>query len=950
MEVWTPDSDGTRFFGDYEIRWAKVGGDYWIPLLDVKYILDPNGSGKEIDCLLKEQAEFASRNSAVIRITANGGGKRPAKCVNVNVLAYICDRIGSNTASEFLDWCQENFGPAAEPSFFSYAVFEEKGFKLINFKGGWWVSARELGKILDEDFLVLYFSTRDDMKGCTTVAALPGSEGRKCNERMFNREGVLKICSILGTKKAALFREFWVETFPDYGEDFMKIVEFNGSQVRIVTVGGHKLIPEIDLVSALGVNRNEVFKAYSAKRDILKRYIRHVFLDKTDKYVHRCYDYEGLELICSHFDPSVARRFLALMASDMLPSGMAEEKKRFYDASHPFGVVERDENTESKPKVEPVEIESAGSLAKALAVFRSLGENDASIEGENSETVCRESSVKEKASIYQYELFPAEFNGVSVQVIKKDGFHWLSGPDICRIMGYKSKSVSVMSSYRRWKDEIDRYSTLIKIPKKSGGGGWLTRIYRYEGIRLFYSAKQWDKPPLKHFRDWCKSVLLGDKEPEEEIRKPNDNLCLKSDLHVRSLIHKGQKWVMASDLCRMLGYVNPYEVVLRMLPVLGSNCKLLKNSGTGKHFRIRVLNREGAFNLLSATKRVNDPRGLCDKLFGTETTEPVDEVDDLEPDEKEKSLIPSGKRWERFQNLEFMILDVHGKKYVTAEDLGRALDYEQPRISIINLFRRHRDDLEPHSAVIELITPGGSHFVRCFDKEGVFLIIALSHQPKARQLRAKEFQLWVFKVLGSIHDKGYYVESRHGFGEERPEIYREKNKLINKELYKTVLEYRIRWMESCYRLADLHEDKPEIKIQFLKEAYAIGFNGKGRDSFQAVFQSILKAVKKPLLRETVDGNGEIRVNGKILKPIDRKDYVKLSDFAGKVGIDPGSVGKLLKKKGLHFENDEHSLWSYIKLKKIADKKGNVYQRPASFYHPEVLEMIIEEDRRKHAAV
>ena len=45
--------------------------------------------------------------------------------------------------------------------------------------------------------------------------------------------------------------------------------------------------------------------------------------------------------------------------------------------------------------------------------------------------------------------------------------------------------------------------------------------------------------------------------------------------------------------------------------------------------------------------------------------------------------------------------------WITAETLGIGLEYNDPRINIMRLFHRHKDEIEEYSSVIELTTEAG---------------------------------------------------------------------------------------------------------------------------------------------------------------------------------------------------------------------------------------------------
>lgn len=92
--------------------------------------------------------------------------------------------------------------------------------------------------------------------------------------------------------------------------------------------------------------------------------------------------------------------------------------------------------------------------------------------------------------------------------------------------------------------------------------------------------------------------------------------------------------------------------------------------------------------------------------------------------------------------------------FMTAEQLGEALEYSHPRISIGNMVSRYpylRTD--EFSAVINMITPqGSSQDTRVFTEDGVYEVTMLSNQPKAR-----DFRKFVRAVIKKLRTSGMVV-------------------------------------------------------------------------------------------------------------------------------------------------------------------------------------------------
>lgn len=94
----------------------------------------------------------------------------------------------------------------------------------------------------------------------------------------------------------------------------------------------------------------------------------------------------------------------------------------------------------------------------------------------------------------------------------------------------------------------------------------------------------------------------------------------------------------------------------------------------------------------------------------------------------------------------------NGDSYMTSEQIGQALEYRNPQISVLNIFNRNRQRLEPNSVLIDLIsTDGKTYSTRMFNERAIYEIVRKSGQPKA-----DEFYDWVYEVLQQIRKTGSY--------------------------------------------------------------------------------------------------------------------------------------------------------------------------------------------------
>lgn len=100
-----------------------------------------------------------------------------------------------------------------------------------------------------------------------------------------------------------------------------------------------------------------------------------------------------------------------------------------------------------------------------------------------------------------------------------------------------------------------------------------------------------------------------------------------------------------------------------------------------------------------------------------------------------------------------------GTLWLTTREIGEALEYENPRVSIHTLYRAHADEFDNDSTrVIDTITGENTPIrIREFSIEGVMLLAMFSEQPLAKKLRK-----WARKVLAEVA-----VTGRYGTGGDR---------------------------------------------------------------------------------------------------------------------------------------------------------------------------------------
>ena len=96
-----------------------------------------------------------------------------------------------------------------------------------------------------------------------------------------------------------------------------------------------------------------------------------------------------------------------------------------------------------------------------------------------------------------------------------------------------------------------------------------------------------------------------------------------------------------------------------------------------------------------------------------------------------------------FQNTTLSVINQHNQTFITANDLGLALEYAVPMQAILKIYDRNADEFTPEmTALIEMQTAGGLQKVRIFSLRGAHLIAMF-----ARTKVAKDFRKWVLDIL-----------------------------------------------------------------------------------------------------------------------------------------------------------------------------------------------------------
>ena len=96
-----------------------------------------------------------------------------------------------------------------------------------------------------------------------------------------------------------------------------------------------------------------------------------------------------------------------------------------------------------------------------------------------------------------------------------------------------------------------------------------------------------------------------------------------------------------------------------------------------------------------------------------------------------------------FQNTTLSVINQHNQAFVSANDLGLALEYASPLQAVLKIYERNADEFTAEmTALIEMQTAGGIQKVRIFSLRGAHLIAMF-----ARTKVAKDFRKWVLDIL-----------------------------------------------------------------------------------------------------------------------------------------------------------------------------------------------------------
>jgi prophage antirepressor-like protein len=190
-----------------------------------------------------------------------------------------------------------------------------------------------------------------------------------------------------------------------------------------------------------------------------------------------------------------------------------------------------------------------------------------------------------------------------------------------------------------------------------------------------------------------------------------------------------------------------------------------------------------------------------------------------------------------------------GDIIMTAEQIGSALDYANPRQSIINLFNRNKARLEKYSVETKLISTDGKEYsTRIFTEQGIYGIIFLSNNKKAI-----DFQEWVYEIIRDIRKNGFYMQTTTV---SQPELMSKVKELeFRLESFVTLNSYEASMLQKAIarRICEIEEDKTE-RSKYFRELHREIRDRFGVPSYRDVarteFQAAINYVRNWIPRRT----------------------------------------------------------------------------------------------------
>lgn len=176
--------------------------------------------------------------------------------------------------------------------------------------------------------------------------------------------------------------------------------------------------------------------------------------------------------------------------------------------------------------------------------------------------------------------------------------------------------------------------------------------------------------------------------------------------------------------------------------------------------------------------------------------------------------------------------------FVTREQIGKALEYKNPKDAIKSIHRNHKDRLDNFSRGVVVSTPlGGKQESILYSAKGVYEICRWSNQPKANA-----FYDFIYEVLENIRTnkiKLKYEKQTNEWQKQRLEA-KTSTKTLHDDIHNKFIPYAVENGSKTYAskptLAYTHFEKPINK--------ALGIAKNNREQLDTVNQNLLDIMNK----------------------------------------------------------------------------------------------------------
>lgn len=195
-----------------------------------------------------------------------------------------------------------------------------------------------------------------------------------------------------------------------------------------------------------------------------------------------------------------------------------------------------------------------------------------------------------------------------------------------------------------------------------------------------------------------------------------------------------------------------------------------------------------------------------------------------------------------FQTTQFDAVDRNGHPWLRSNQIGLALEYKNPELSINKLYRANSDEFtDVMTALVELETNGGKQKVRIFSLRGAHLLAMF-----ARTKVAKEFRKWVLDILDKEVSKvstpthTYETLERKDMDNIARIVWLICHNMFHERSWSQAVYYRLRQVTGCPAQNRFRVDHLPVIVQELRRIYTLARDLK--DTYQKVEQQVAKRV------------------------------------------------------------------------------------------------------------